>query len=155
MAAYMAQKWRQTIGMAQGNWVKVWGGPISQHGPDCLKFISSFKLGLYLGPRALYFETQLWTQTLQNGGPIILINWVETQIGSGPNVKPPLTPKGPRGVFLQKRSKSAISSSRSANEFFFTFFHFFSLLTVGSCTRLLGEHVQKVSRHLIARIVRL
>jgi hypothetical protein len=35
-----------------------------------------------------------------------------------------VTPKGPRGVFLQKRSKSAISSSRSLNEFFFTFFHF-------------------------------
>jgi hypothetical protein len=35
-----------------------------------------------------------------------------------------LTPKGPRGVFLQKRSKSAISSSRSPNEFFFTFFTF-------------------------------
>jgi hypothetical protein len=36
-----------------------------------------------------------------------------------------LTPIGPRGVFLQKRSKSAISSSRSPNEFFFfTFLHF-------------------------------
>jgi hypothetical protein len=35
-----------------------------------------------------------------------------------------LTPKGPRGVFLQKRSKSAISSSRSPNEIFFTFLHF-------------------------------
>jgi hypothetical protein len=63
-----------------------------------------------------------------------------------------LTPKGPRGVFLQKRSKSAISSSRSPNEFFF---HFFALPTVGSCTRLLREHVQKVSQHLTARIVRL
>jgi hypothetical protein len=36
----------------------------------------------------------------------------------------PLTPKGPRGVFLQKRSKSAISSSRSPNEIIFTFMHF-------------------------------
>jgi hypothetical protein len=35
-----------------------------------------------------------------------------------------LTPKGPRGVFLKKRSKSAISSSRSPNEMFFTFLHF-------------------------------
>jgi hypothetical protein len=35
-----------------------------------------------------------------------------------------LTPKGPRGVFLQTRSKSAISNSRSSNEIFFTFFHF-------------------------------
>jgi hypothetical protein len=35
-----------------------------------------------------------------------------------------LTPKGPRGVFLQNRSRSAISSSRSPIEFFFTFLHF-------------------------------
>jgi hypothetical protein len=35
-----------------------------------------------------------------------------------------LNPKGPRGVFLKKCSKSAISSSRSPNEFFFTFLHF-------------------------------
>jgi hypothetical protein len=35
-----------------------------------------------------------------------------------------LIPKGPRGVFLQKCSKSAISSSRSPNEFSFTFLHF-------------------------------
>jgi hypothetical protein len=35
-----------------------------------------------------------------------------------------LTPKGPKDVFLQKRSKSAISSSRSPNEIFFTFLHF-------------------------------
>jgi hypothetical protein len=35
-----------------------------------------------------------------------------------------LTPKGPRGVFIQKRSKSAISSSRSPNNFIFTFLHF-------------------------------
>jgi hypothetical protein len=62
-----------------------------------------------------------------------------------------LTPKGPRGVFLQKRSKSAISSSRSPN----LPFHIFALSTVGSCTKLLGEHVQRVSRHLTARIVRL
>jgi hypothetical protein len=53
-----------------------------------------------------------------------------------------LTPKGPRGVFLQKHSKSAISSSRSPTETKFTFLHF---QCIGSCTRLLGEHVQKVS----------
>jgi hypothetical protein len=35
-----------------------------------------------------------------------------------------LTPKGPKGVFLQKRSKSAISNSWSPNEFFFIFLHF-------------------------------
>jgi hypothetical protein len=51
-----------------------------------------------------------------------------------------LTPKGPRGVFLKKCSKSAISSSRSKNENF----HYFSLSTVGSCPRRLGEQVQKV-----------
>jgi hypothetical protein len=38
-----------------------------------------------------------------------------------------LTPKGPRGVFLQKRSKSAISSSRSPNEIFFTFYSFLTI----------------------------
>jgi hypothetical protein len=63
-----------------------------------------------------------------------------------------ITPKGPRGVFLQKRSKSAISSSRSPNDFIF---HFFVLSSIGSCTRVLGEHVQKVLRHLTAPIVRL
>jgi hypothetical protein len=35
-----------------------------------------------------------------------------------------LTPKGPRGVFLPKHSKSAISSSRSPNEFFSLFCFF-------------------------------
>jgi hypothetical protein len=41
-----------------------------------------------------------------------------------PGAKESLTPKGPRGVFLHKRSKSAISSSKSSNEIFFTFLHF-------------------------------
>jgi hypothetical protein len=36
-----------------------------------------FKLGLHLGPRALYFETQLWTQTLQNGDPIVDPNFAK------------------------------------------------------------------------------
>jgi hypothetical protein len=35
-----------------------------------------------------------------------------------------LTSKGQRGVFLQKRSKSTISSSRSPNEFLFTILQF-------------------------------
>jgi hypothetical protein len=33
-------------------------------------------------------------------------------------------------------------------------FIFFALLTIGSCPRLLGEHVQKNSQNLTARIVR-
>jgi hypothetical protein len=33
--------------------------------------------------------------------------------------------------------------------------YFFALLTVRSCPRLLGEHVQKVSETFTARIVRL
>jgi hypothetical protein len=32
---------------------------------------------------------------------------------------------------------------------------FFGILTVGSCPRLLGEHVKKNSKNLTARIVRL
>jgi hypothetical protein len=35
------------------------------------------------------------------------------------------------------------------------FFHFFSLSTVGPYPRLLGEHVQKVSKKLTPLIVRL
>jgi hypothetical protein len=55
MAAYMAQKWRQTFGPTQGNWVKVWGGPISQHGPDCLKFISTIQIESSLGFKGFIF----------------------------------------------------------------------------------------------------
>ena len=47
---------------------------------------------------------------------------VHEKIVSSANVF--ITPKGPRGVFLQKCSKSAISTLRSPNEFFFTFFTF-------------------------------
>jgi hypothetical protein len=49
--------------------------------------------------------------------------------------------------------KSAISSSRSINEKIKKLK--IEILTVGSCPRLLGEHMQKVSKRLIARIVRL
>jgi hypothetical protein len=35
------------------------------------------------------------------------------------------------------------------------FFHFFALSTVGSCPKLLGEHVQKVLQKLIVWIVQL
>jgi hypothetical protein len=38
--------------------------------------------------------------------------------------KVPLTPKGLRGVFSKKHSKTAVSSSRSPAEFFFIFLHF-------------------------------
>jgi hypothetical protein len=46
-----------------------------------------FKLGLHLGRRALYFETQLWIQTLQNGGPIVdlsidQLDWDSNWVGS-------------------------------------------------------------------------
>jgi hypothetical protein len=51
--------------------------------------------------------------------------------------------------FLEKHLKAAISSSRSPNQFLFLFFAF---LTVGSCLRLLGKNVQKVSQKFIARI---
>jgi hypothetical protein len=52
-------------------------------------------------------------------------------------------------------SKNAPNLPFLAQEAQMNFFLFFALLTVGSCTRLLGEHVQKVLRHLTARIVRL
>jgi hypothetical protein len=52
-------------------------------------------------------------------------------------------------------SKNAPNLPFLAQEAQMIFFHFFALLTVGSCIRLLGKHVQKVSRHLTARIVRL
>jgi hypothetical protein len=42
-----------------------------------------------------------------------------------------------------------------AQEALLNFFHFFALLTVRSCPRLLQEHVQKVSQKLTTRIVRL
>jgi hypothetical protein len=62
-----------------------------------------------------------------------------------------LTPKRRRSFFSKKVLKSAISSSVSKNGFF----SIFGILTIGSCTRLLGEHVQKVSKKLTAWIVRL
>jgi hypothetical protein len=52
-------------------------------------------------------------------------------------------------------SKNAPNLPFLAQEAQMIFFHFFALSTIGSCTRLLGEHVQKVSRHLTTRIVRL
>jgi hypothetical protein len=47
--------------------------------------------------------------------------------------------------------KSAISSSVSKNGKK----SIFEILIVGSCTRLLGEHVQKVLKELTAQILRL
>jgi hypothetical protein len=63
-----------------------------------------------------------------------------------------LTPKGRRSFFSKKMLKSAISNLVSKNGIFF---YFFGILTVGSSTRLLGEHVQKNSKKLTVRIVRL
>jgi hypothetical protein len=51
--------------------------------------------------------------------------------------------------FSQKTFKTAISSSRSPNE---NILFFFAFLTIRSCPRLLGEHVQKNSQKLTARI---
>jgi hypothetical protein len=51
---------------------------------------------------------------------LLCLLWIEFRMHHLRN----LTPKGPRGVFLQKRSKSAISSLRSSNEILFTFLHF-------------------------------
>jgi hypothetical protein len=60
-----------------------------------------------------------------------------------------LTPKG--HFFSKKYLKFAIYGSRSPNKNLFIF----AILTVRSCPRLLGEHVQKVSKKLTAWIVRL
>jgi hypothetical protein len=38
--------------------------------------------------------------------------------------KASLTPNGLRGAFSKKHSKTAVSSSRSPTEFFFTYLHF-------------------------------
>jgi hypothetical protein len=57
-----------------------------------------------------------------------------------------LTPKGPRLFFFKKYLKSAISSLRNPNELFLLSCAF----NVGSCPRLLGKHVQKVSKKLTA-----
>ena len=54
MVAYMAQKWRQAFGPTQGNWVKVWGGPVSQYRPNCLKFISTIWNWVFTWIRGLY-----------------------------------------------------------------------------------------------------
>jgi hypothetical protein len=62
-----------------------------------------------------------------------------------------LTPKGPRVFF----SKNAPNLPFLAQEEKMKFFSLFAFSTIGSCTRLLGEHVKKVSRHLTTRIVRL
>jgi hypothetical protein len=62
-----------------------------------------------------------------------------------------LTPKGSRVYF----SKKAPNLPFLAQEAQMNFIHFFALLTKGSCPRLLGEHVQKVSRQLTAWIMRL
>jgi hypothetical protein len=62
-----------------------------------------------------------------------------------------LTSKGRRSFFSKKCSKApflAQEANTKKNSFF-------GILTVKSCLRLLGEHVQKVSKKLTVRIVRL
>jgi hypothetical protein len=56
-----------------------------------------------------------------------------------------------QGVFFSKIAPNLPFLAQEAQMNFFS--HFFALLAVGSCTRLLGEHMQKASRHLTARIV--
>jgi hypothetical protein len=62
-----------------------------------------------------------------------------------------LTPKGPR-VFFSKNTPNLPFLAQEAQ---MKFFSLFCTSTVGSCPRLLGEHVQKVLRELSAWIVRL
>jgi hypothetical protein len=62
------------------------------------------------------------------------------------------TPHGRRPFFSKKHLTSAIFSSRSPNEIKN---YFFAFLTIRSCPRLLGKHVQKVSKKLTSRIMRL
>jgi hypothetical protein len=57
-------------------------------------------------------------------------------------------------IFLKKMLKFAISSSRSENKKK-TKKTLFAILTLRYCPKLLGEHVQKVSKKLTTRIVRL
>jgi hypothetical protein len=52
--------------------------------------------------------------------------------------------------FLKKDPKTTISSSQSPNE---KKKNFYALSTIGSCPKLLGEHIQKVLHKLTARIV--
>jgi hypothetical protein len=63
-----------------------------------------------------------------------------------------LTPKERRSFFSKKYSnlpflaqKAKMKKNKKS---------FFGILTIGSCPRLLGEHVRKVSKTLTARIVR-
>jgi hypothetical protein len=56
------------------------------------------------------------------------------------------------GSFSQNIAQIGISSLVSKNGIFSSIF---GILTIGSCTRLLGEHVQKNSKKLTVRIVRL
>jgi hypothetical protein len=62
-----------------------------------------------------------------------------------------LIPKGPKVLF----SKNAPNLPFLAQEAQMKFFSLLSLSIIGSCTRLLGEHVQKVLQHLTPQIVRL
>jgi hypothetical protein len=54
--------------------------------------------------------------------------------------------------FFSKNTPKLPFLAEEARMNFFKFF--FALSTIGSCPRLLGEHVQKISQNLTARIVR-
>jgi hypothetical protein len=64
---------------------------------------------------------------------------------------PYLIPKGQRPFF----SKNTSNLPFLAQEAQTILFYFFAFLIVRSCPRLQGEYVQKVSKKLTARIVRL
>jgi hypothetical protein len=104
-----------------------------------LNFYLLFGLFIYL----LLFLNLFWNFGLVSQSQFFL--WIQVDCVQ---LLTPLTPKGPRAFFSKKHPKSAISRSRSSNEFFNTFLNF---QTVGSCPTLLKEHVQ----NLTTRIVRL
>jgi hypothetical protein len=62
-----------------------------------------------------------------------------------------LTPKGPSPFFSKNTSKLPFLAQEAQMKFYYIF----ALSTIGSCPRLLGEHVQKVLQKLTAPMVRL
>jgi hypothetical protein len=63
-----------------------------------------------------------------------------------------LIPRGPWPFFLKNTPNLPFLAQEAQMKFFL---NFFALSTIGSCPKLLGEHVQKVSQKLTTRIVRL
>jgi hypothetical protein len=62
-----------------------------------------------------------------------------------------LTPKGQKSFFSKKCSNLPFLAQEAKTKTK----SFFRILIVGSCLRLLEEHVQKLSKNLTAQIVRL